>query len=183
MGHADDAVGWAPLPRSQRAARDRLQPSLLDRLMDNDPARRTEPRDNAMLTHEQLRAAVLRDLRWLLNTVNLQTSQDLSAHRPVAASTVNFGVRAMAGKRMSEIDWIDVEESIRNAISAFEPRILAASVEVRCVTDTGTLEHHNVLSLEIRGMLWCVPHPLEFLFRTDIDLESGHMDLRDLGGV
>ena len=54
MGHADDAAGWAPLPRSQRAARDRLQPSLLDRLMDNDPARRTEPRDNAMLTHEQL---------------------------------------------------------------------------------------------------------------------------------
>ncbi|MGE8619353.1 MAG: type VI secretion system baseplate subunit TssE [Achromobacter spanius] len=186
MGHADDTARWEPLartPRTPRAARDRLQPSLLDRLMDNEPARRQEPRDSAMLTHEQLRAAVLRDLRWLLNTVNLQTSQDLSAHRPVATSTLNFGVRAMAGKRMSEIDWIDVEESIRNAISAFEPRILDSSVEVRCVTDTGTLEHHNVLSLEIRGMLWCVPHPLEFLFRTDIDLESGHMDLRDLGGL
>lgn len=183
MGHADHAADWEPLSRSQRAARDRLQPSLLDRLMDNDPAKREEPRESAMLTHEALRAAVLRDLRWLLNTVNLQTSQDLSGHRPVAVSTVNFGVRAMAGKRMSEIDWIDVEESIRNAISAFEPRILDSSVEVRCVTDTGTLEHHNVLSLEIRGMLWCVPHPLEFLFRTDIDLESGHMDLRDLGGI
>lgn len=195
MGHADDTARWkpavhgsqsvqsAPAERTRRAMRDRLQPSLLDRLMDNDPTRREEPRDSAMLTHEQLRAAVLRDLRWLLNTVNLQTSQDLSAHRQVATSTVNFGVRAMAGKRMSEIDWIDVEESIRDAISAFEPRILDSSVEVRCVTDTGTLEHHNVLSLEIRGMLWCVPHPLEFLFRTDIDLESGHMDLRDLGGL
>ena len=195
MGHADDTARWkpavhgsqsvqsAPAERTRRAMRDRLQPSLLDRLMDNDPTRREEPRDSAMLTHEQLRAAVLRDLRWLLNTVNLQTSQDLSAHRQVATSTVNFGVRAMAGKRMSEIDWIDVEESIRDAISAFEPRILESSVEVRCVTDTGTLEHHNVLSLEIRGMLWCVPHPLEFLFRTDIDLESGHMDLRDLGGL
>ncbi|MGV2863948.1 type VI secretion system baseplate subunit TssE [Achromobacter sp. ESBL13] len=192
MGHADDTARWRPAvqsaqrasaERTRRAMRDRLQPSLLDRLMDNEPTRREEPRDSAMLTHEQLRAAVLRDLRWLLNTVNLQTSQDLSAHHQVATSTVNFGVRAMAGKRMSEIDWIDVEESIRHAISAFEPRILDSSVEVRCVTDTGTLEHHNVLSLEIRGMLWCVPHPLEFLFRTDIDLESGHMDLRDLGGL
>ncbi|CAB3828257.1 type VI secretion system baseplate subunit TssE [Achromobacter anxifer] len=183
MGHADRPGDWEPLSRSQRAVRDRLQPSLLDRLMDNDPAKREEPREHAMLTHEALRAAVLRDLRWLLNTVNLQTTQDLSAHRPVAASTLNFGVRAMAGKRMSEIDWIDVEESIRDAIAAFEPRILDSSVEVRCVSDAGTLEHHNVLSLEIRGMLWCVPQPLEFLFRTDIDLESGHMDLRDLGGV
>ncbi|ADP19686.1 type VI secretion system baseplate subunit TssE [Achromobacter sp. SD115] len=183
MGHADRPGDWEPLSRGQRAARDRLQPSLLDRLMDNDPAKREEPRENAMLTHEALRAAVLRDLRWLLNTVNLQASQDLSAHRPVAASALNFGVRAMAGKRMSEIDWIDVEESIREAIAAFEPRILRSSVEVRCVSDAGTLEHHNVLSLEIRGMLWCVPQPLEFLFRTDIDLESGHMDLRDLGGA
>ncbi|WP_447922560.1 type VI secretion system baseplate subunit TssE [Achromobacter aegrifaciens] len=183
MGHADRPGGWEPLSRGQRAARDRLQPSLLDRLMDNDPAKREEPREYAMLTHEALRAAVLRDLRWLLNTVNLQASQDLSAHRAVAASALNFGVRAMAGKRMSEIDWIDVEESIRDAIAAFEPRILESSVEVRCVSDAGTLEHHNVLSLEIRGMLWCVPQPLEFLFRTDIDLESGHMDLRDLGGA
>ena len=123
MGHADRPRDWEPLSRGQRAARDRLQPSLLDRLMDNEPAKREEPRENAMLTHEALRAAVLRDLRWLLNTVNLQASQDLSAHRPVAASALNFGVRAMAGKRMSEIDWIDVEESIRAAISAFEPRI------------------------------------------------------------
>ncbi|MEN4917266.1 type VI secretion system baseplate subunit TssE [Achromobacter spanius] len=183
MGQVDEAAHLEPLPRNRRAARDRLQPSLLDRLTDNDPGKREEPRDSAMLTHEELRAAVLRDLRWLLNTVNLQTSQDLSSHPRVVASTVNFGVRAMAGKRMSEIDWIDFEESIRNAISAFEPRILDSSIEVRCVTDTGSLEHHNVLSLEIRGMLWCVPHPLEFLFRTDIDLESGHMDLHDLGGI
>ncbi len=70
-------------------------------------------------------------------------------------------------------------DRLRNAISAFE-RILDSSVEVRCVTNTGTLEH-RVLSLEIRGMLWCVPHR-QFLFRTDIDLESGHMD-HAVGGL
>jgi type VI secretion system protein ImpF len=184
MGHADPAAVPArePLARNERVARDRLQPSLLDRLMDDEPARREEPRESSMLTHAQLREVVLRDLRWLLNTVNLETTDDLSPYTHAAGSVVNFGVRALAGKRMSEIDWIDVEDSIRQAIAAFEPRILDSSVEVRCVTDTGTLEHHNVLSLEIKGMLWCVPHPLEFLFRTDIDLESGHMDLRDLGG-
>ena len=177
MGHSDPAL--AP---TERTARDRLQPSLLDRLMDNDPVKREETRESAMLTHAQLREVVLRDLRWLLNTVSLETTDDISAYPPAMGSVLNYGVRAMAGKRMSDIDWVDVEDSIRRAIAAFEPRILTSSVEVRCVTDTGTLEHHNVLSLEIKGMLWCVPHPLEFLFRTDIDLESGHMDLRDLGG-
>ena len=180
-----DAAGVADGVPAREAgrARDRLQPSLLDRLMDDEPWRRAEPPEAALLTHAGLRAAVLRDLRWLLNTVNLDTTQDLSSHGHAMASCVNFGVRALAGRRMSEIDWIDVETSIRNAIAAFEPRILASSVDVRCVSDTGTLEHHNVLSLEIRGMLWCVPHPLEFLFRTDIDLESGHMSLQDLGGA
>lgn len=149
--------------------------------MDDAPAQRQEPRDAGMITHAELRAAVLRDLRWLLNTVNLQTSEDLAAYPWVVGSTLNFGVRALAGRRMSEIDWIDVEDSVRTAIVTFEPRVQADSVEVRCVSDTVTLEHHNVLSMEIRGMLWCVPYPMEFLFRTDIDLESGHMDLRDLG--
>lgn len=31
------------------------------------------------------------------------------------------------------------------------------------------------------GRLWCVPYPLEFLFRTDVDLENGHFDLKDIG--
>jgi len=171
------------LARDVRVARDRLQPSLLDRLMDDEPQRRAEAVEANMLTHSELRRAVLRDLRWLLNTVNLETTQDLESYPDVPRSCVNFGVRALAGRRMSDIDWVDVETSIRNAIATFEPRILESSVEVRCVSDTGTLEHHNVLSLEIRGMLWCVPHPMEFLFRTDIDLESGHMDLRDVGGL
>jgi type VI secretion system protein ImpF len=162
--------------------RDRLQPALLDRLMDDAPGQRAEAHDAGMITHAELRAAVLRDLRWLLNTVNLESTDDLAAYGQVPASTLNFGVRALAGKRMSDIDWVDVEDSLRRAITAFEPRILPSSVEARCVTNTTTLEHHNVLSLEIKGMLWCVPHPMEFLFRTDIDLESGHMDLRDLGG-
>jgi type VI secretion system protein ImpF len=162
--------------------RDRLQPALLDRLMDDAPTQRQETREAGMISHAELRTAVLRDLRWLLNTVNLATTDELTAHPQVARSTLNFGVRALAGKRMSEIDWIDVEDSIRAAIGTFEPRIQPSTVDVRCVTDTATLEHHNVLSMEIKGMLWCVPHPMEFLFRTDIDLESGHMDLRDLGG-
>ena len=37
--------------------------------------------------------------------------------------------------------------------------------------------HHNVLSLEISGELWSQPYPLEFLIKTDMDLESGEIRL------
>lgn len=160
--------------------RDRLQPALLDRLVDDHPAQRTEAADAAMMSRDQLRAAVLRDLRWLLNTVNLSCTHPIEHLSQVQASTVNFGVRALAGQRMSDIDWADVEESIRQAIVRFEPRILPTSVEVACIAQADVLAHYNILSLEIRGMLWCVPFSQAFLFRTDIDLESGHMDLRDV---
>ena len=165
--------------RSQATMRDRLQPALLDRLIDNAPAQRSEAADAGMLSREQLRAAVLRDLQWLLNTVNLESTHDLEGMQHARASSVNFGVRALAGQRMSDIDWADVENTIREAIIRFEPRILPGSVEVVCVALADALEHYNVLSLEIRGMLWCVPFSQAFLFRTDIDLESGHIDLRD----
>ncbi len=180
---ADRLKGATPATRDLRLGRDRLQPALLDRLMDDTPQQRREAFDAGMISHTALRQAVLRDLRWLLNTVNLATTDDLSAYPEVSQSTVNYGVSALAGKRMSEIDWVDMEDTIRRAIIAFEPRLLASTIDVRCVSETNTLEHHNILSLEIRGMLWCVPHAQEFLFRTDIDLESGHMDLQDLGGL
>jgi type VI secretion system protein ImpF len=169
--------------RPRGAALDRLQPALLDRLIDERPQARSESREHAMISHAELRAAVLRDLRWLLNTASLEATDDLRSYPWVRRSVLNFGVGALAGKRMSEIDWADVEVSLRDAIVCFEPRILPESLAVRCMTDTTLLEHYNVLSLSIRGMLWCVPHPLEFLFRSDIDLESGHIDLLDLGGA
>jgi len=179
-----DAPDAQSLRRAQRLAgqrratmRDRLQPALLDRLVDDAPQQRSESADAGIISRDQLRAAVLRDLRWLLNTVNLESTSALDSLNQVQASALNFGVRA--GQRMSDIDWADVESAIREAIIRFEPRILPGSVEVACIAMADALEHYNVLSLEIRGMLWCVPFSQAFLFRTDIDLESGHMDLRD----
>ncbi len=57
------------------------------------------------------------------------------------------------------------------------------SIDVRCVTYATELEHHNLLALEIRGTLWSVPYPIEFILRSELDLESGHMVLRPTGGL
>ncbi|MGU7784992.1 type VI secretion system baseplate subunit TssE [Burkholderia sp. PU8-34] len=174
--------------RDDRAGglRDRLQPALLDRLTDADPQRRTEPPGAQAVGAEPLRAAVLRDLTWLLNTRNGEDGfVDWSAFPHAQASVLNYGMRPLVGKPMSGVERMSVEASIRDAIVRFEPRIAPDSVDVRSVLDAPGAAgegRHNVLMFEIRGTLWSVPYPVEFVLRSDLDLETGAMSLQSAAG-
>lgn len=158
-----------------------LQPVLLERLTDDHVDQVREADGAFLLTRSMLRESVLRDLRWLLNTIHLETTDDLSAHTEARQSVINYGIGALAGQLIAELEWPDIESSIREAILLFEPRILADSLQVRCLADPLVQARHNVLSLELSGELWCVPYPMEFIFRSEIDLECGYIVLRSLG--
>ena len=174
--------GWQSRSRQDKVgARDKMQPSLLDRLTDNQPHKTQEPANSNLITHSTLRRHVLRDLQWLFNTINHDDPQALETFTEVRRSVVNYGVSPLAGMRMSDIEWHDIQRKLTEAIISFEPRILPQGLQVRCISDTRSLDLHNVLSIEIKGRLWCVPYPLEFLFRTDVDLENGHFELKDAG--
>ena len=54
---------------AELTSQDRLQPSLLDRLIDHEPRNTKESSEARALTRTQLRAAVLRDLGWNLYRV------------------------------------------------------------------------------------------------------------------
>jgi len=84
------------------APQERLQPSLLDRLTDERPDERVEPRERRVMSMRRLRECVLRDLSWLLNADNLAQTEDLGAYPLAAASTINFGMRDLAGVALSE---------------------------------------------------------------------------------
>lgn len=154
---------------------DRLQPALLDRLTDDDPTKATEAADAVAMTRTRLRRAVLRDIAWILNVSNMQSHTDFAAFPEAQRSVVNFGVEALSGRRVMDIDWHELEQAIRDAIIAFEPRVLAQTLDVRVATSETSIDHHNVLSFEIRGQLWSLPYPLELLLRSNIDLESGQV--------
>ncbi|ACX88213.1 type VI secretion system baseplate subunit TssE [Pectobacterium parmentieri] len=181
-GHAQLYGGFrARKNRDALTARDKLQSSLLDRLTDNAPDKRNEASSNTLISHSALRRHVLRDLQWLFNTINNEAQQDLSEFGEVQRSVWNFGVAPLSGQNISDIEWQDIQRKMTDAILHFEPRILPQGLQVRCVSDMTSLSLHNVLSIEIKGRLWCVPYPLEFLFRTQIELESGHFELQDAG--
>lgn len=162
------------------APQDRLQPALLDRLTDDEPEKKVEPREARVLSKRRLRESVLRDLAWLLNATQLEAVQGLTNAPFARKSVVNFGLPPLSGKTASSLDVTDLTRAIRDAILTFEPRILPPTLEIRTLLDGGDLEHHNVIGIEIHGQLWAQPVPLEFLVRTDFDLETGKVQVTDL---
>lgn len=160
--------------------KERLQPSLLDRLTDNDPERKQESRDSRVLSPSRLRDCVRRDLAWLFNTTHLQAMQDLEDYQLAAHSVLNFGMPDMAGRTLSGVNGPMLEQEIRRAILDFEPRLVAKSLRVRLVTDDKRM-NHNAMTFDIEAELWAQPLPLRLFLRTAIDLESGVIDVRDMG--
>jgi type VI secretion system protein ImpF len=160
--------------------RDRLQPALLDRLTDDEPGTSTEPLASRVLSKRRLRQSVLRDLAWLFNATRLESVSELSNAPYVRASVVNFGLPALSGRGASSIDVLDLARSVREAILNFEPRILPGTLRVTTLVEPGQLDHHNLLGVQIHGELWAQPVPLEFLVRTEFDLETGRVHLDDL---
>jgi type VI secretion system protein ImpF len=165
---------------AELSPQERLQPALLDRLTDDEPDKKVEGPERRVLTKTQLRQAVLRDLAWLFNTTQLEAEEDLSSTPLVQKSTLNYGLPALAGETAASLDPTDLERAVREAILAYEPRILPSSLTVRAIVTETQLDQHNVISVEIEGFLWAQPVPLELLLRTDVDLETGRVEITDL---
>jgi type VI secretion system protein ImpF len=159
--------------------RERLQPALLDRLTDDHRELTHDGDECRGLNKQQLRAAVLRDLAWLLNAVQPLLPKEAEAHPEAANSVLNFGMPPMSGQLASKVDMPSLTEALRQAILRFEPRILEHSLEVKPVDGQFMLDAHNVIEFQIHGYLWAQPIPLELMLRTQLDLEAGQVRVHD----
>ena len=157
---------------SELLGRERLQPSLLDRLTDHAPEARKENFDQQSLTMQQLRQAVLRDLAWLLNTTNLSALEDVSATPLAARSTLNFGIPGFAGLAGTADRLAGLERGIAEAIRTFEPRIRPDTLRVRLRERTEE-DSAATLVFEIEGELWAQPVPQQLFLETALELETG----------
>jgi type VI secretion system protein ImpF len=165
-----------PDPRSPE---DQLQPALLDRLTDEAPEQKLEPRAQRVISKRQLRQAVLRDLAWLLNSTRLDANMDPATFPLARRSVINYGLPALSGETATSIEISDLERGIRQAIVDYEPRILPSTLRVRAL-EVGEFENHNVVGIEISGQLWAQPIPIDLLVRTEIDLETGKVEIAEV---
>ena len=152
-------------------SRERLQPSLLDRLTDNAPETRRESFEQQTLSFPQLRRAVLRDLAWLLNTTNLASTDELTGAPLALKSTINYGVPGLAGKIDTARRLKSIESGIADAIRAFEPRIKPETLAVR-LRESGRAQGVPAVTFEIEGELWAQPVPEKLFLETSIELET-----------
>jgi type VI secretion system protein ImpF len=160
---------------SDKAITERLQPSLLDRLTDEDPGSKTESRNQRVIDIKELRLIIERDLSWLLNTNNNATLIDEDRFPNVRQSVVNFGVREVAGD-FSTLDRAEmIRKSIHRAVDLFEPRIHKGSINVEL--RAGEQNRETVISFDIRADMWAQPMPLELYLRSEVDITTGELKL------
>lgn len=161
---------------------ERLQPSLLDRLTDDEPDKEQESRDKRVLSMRRLRESVLRDLAWLLNATRLDALQNLDDYPFAAHSVVNYGMPDVTGLTASGVDVSSIERAVRDAIWDFEPRILRNTVRVTARTAPEEMTH-NALAFDIEGELWAQPVPLRIYLKTELDLEMGEVRVTEQSGA
>lgn len=112
-----------------------------------------------------------RDLSWLLNTISLAETVDLSHAPEVASSVVNFGIPDFAVRTFSSVNVIDASASIATAIKTFEPRIDQRSLSVR--GDKTQSGETPSLVFTITCDVGPSGNALHAGFRTEIDVETG----------
>lgn len=152
-------------------------PTLLDRLLDDEPKNQREPYDAFHFDSRTMRALVQRDLLAILNNANIEDRLDERRHAAVADSVMNYGVAPMTGGWSNSHSWARIEAAVRNAILRFEPRIIPQSLVVRPLHDKNNPSRYGVILFEIRALIFWDPHPIDLCFNAAFDAETQAMRL------
>ena len=123
-----------------------------------------------------LRATVMREINWILNTTSLESLVDLDAYPEVKTSVLNYGVRDLAGKTLSSRVVQSRARQIRDAIRAFEPRMDPAHLEVETLA---AAERENAVTYVIRGDVTAAVQAMPVEFKTDVELDTAAVTLRE----
>lgn len=142
--------------------------SVLDRLIDSEPGRQTEAPLSRAQSLRRLKAAVKRDLEWLLNT--RRTIQEAP---PGAAdldrSVYHYGLPDFTGLSLrSTRDQQRILKMLESTIAQFETRLSGVRVSMEPVT-----ENARLLRFVIEGLLRVDPAPERVSFDTVLELSSG----------
>lgn len=161
------------------AAEDRFQPSLLDRLTDENPGKKSEGRGHRLQSTSELRRAVLRDLAWLLGTRAHTREQDASFYEytHAAKSVLNYGLPSLFGEETSSLRPDDIRRAVLEAIRTYEPRLIPGTLEVRLREDAAHASNPAGITLEISGQLQTVAGPEWLTVETRLDPQTGQTTL------
>jgi len=117
----------------------------------------------------KLRAEVKTDLESLMNTIALESSENLVPFEMARKSILNFGLPDIAHRSIDEIGVELIAEEIRLALMHFEPRIARSTIDI--TRDTTVNDAELKLRFVVKGDLVCTPVnvPVEFFADVEVD--------------
>jgi type VI secretion system protein ImpF len=152
----------------------RLEPnarqSLLDRLVDTEPQLAADPPLSWSESVARLRAAVLRELGWLLNTRRTPEPAPAHSHPELQSSLYHYGLADVSslGSDATETRQRLVRQ-LEECIRTFEPRLTGVRVVPRA--EGGDATHR--IPFVVEGLLRTEPHPERVEFDTVLEVTSG----------
>lgn len=163
---------------AELTTQERLQPSLLDRLTDEEPGKQEESREKRVISATRLRDCVARDISWLLNCVNLGSNLALDDYPEVSRSVLNFGIPDLTGAALSGVDAAVLQRQLREALLAFEPRLTGSTLRVSVLADGKRMDQQSLV-FNIESEMWAQPIPLNLYLKTEVDLETGRFSVSE----
>jgi type VI secretion system protein ImpF len=125
------------------------------------------------ITEPTLRREVARDLESLMNTIALESSEDLKPFQFVSRSILNYGLPDIAHRSIDELSVADIGEEIKSALLHFEPRLIQGTIRV--TKDPEINEAELKLRFVVRADLLCEPLNVPVEFVADLELDSGQI--------
>jgi type VI secretion system protein ImpF len=148
--------------------------SVLERLIDRDPALAADPPPSRAQSVRQLKASLRRDLEWLLNTRRTPTPAG-SEFAELEQSLYNFGLPDMTSFSWdSSRDRTRLARMLEQTVATFEPRITGLKV---VALDYAPGAQH-VVRFQIQGLLDMDPAPEHISFDTVLQLSSGEYQIK-----
>jgi type VI secretion system protein ImpF len=136
-------------------------------------SRRTSSR--LPISESELRKIVISDVGALLNTVNLDSAQDLSDAPEVGKSVLNFGFRDLTRRSIDENAVSLVGQELEVALKRFEPRLVHGSIKAGR-DDTVSPDELRVRFL-VNAALRMHPVDVPVQFIAEVELDSGKIKI------
>jgi type VI secretion system protein ImpF len=130
------------------------------------------------ISESVLRREVARDLEALMNTVALESTEDLAGFDRVQRSILNYGFPDIAHRSIDEISVDDLGEEIRSVLMTFEPRLDRGSISA--ARDMSARAEELKLRFLVQADLRCEPLNVPVEFVADVDLDSGGIQINRL---
>ena len=145
---------------------DEIVPSLLDRLIDDDPDQPQEPAARRFQDMRAFEASVAHDLESLLNTRRESLQELADEFEEVNRSLLVYGLPDFTAFNLLDVsDLVRLRRAIESAIANFEPRLQRVRVNME-----PPKENDRSVHFRIDGLLRVDPAPEPVTFDTILQL-------------